>query len=177
VFSLAGIFNFTKPNPQTIVAIDLETAGSLGNSAIVEISCVKSVSGVVTEELTTLVNGEVSEFNQFAANVHNIFIEDTLEHKTWKEIYPEIELFFKDADMIVSFGSFDKSTIDKACSRYQLRTLTDNRWIDLGTYEEYSSGSLAVNLSETEFVLRHHHAGSDSRGALFLAHLHQLTCP
>jgi len=98
-------------------AIDFETATGYHPCSV---GIVTVENGIIVEEFVTLIKPPKNEYNPFTIRVHGIYPGDTVNAKSFLQVYPEIEKRLKNRVVVAHNESFDRNVLTKSMSLYGL---------------------------------------------------------
>lgn len=152
----------------SFVVIDVETA-NYDVSSICQIGAVRFTNNEIVDEFNTYVNPE-TYFESINVDIHGITFDEVKSAPKFPDIYDELLKFFSDS-IILTYTSFDRSSINKVISKYNLKPIS-NSWLDCAkvvrrfwtdfSYRGYGLKNVA-DFVGIEF--NHHDALEDSRAA------------
>lgn len=150
----------------TFTAIDFETATAYHPCSV---GIVTVEDGVIVDEFVTLIKPPKNEYNPFTIQVHGIYPRDTINSKTFLQVFPEIEKRLKNRVIVAHNESFDRNVLIKSMALHGLHYEDLNiapRWeCTVKIYK--SKGLKPTKLSdccrEMKIQLNHHEALSDAR--------------
>jgi DNA polymerase-3 subunit epsilon len=134
-------------------AIDFETATSYHPCSV---GIVTVENGIIVDEFVTLIKPPNNEYNPFTIQVHGIYPRDTVNAKSFLQVYPEIERRLKNRVVVAHNESFDRNVLANIAPKWEC------------TVKIYKSKGLKpTKLSdccrEMKIQLNHHEALSDAR--------------
>jgi DNA polymerase-3 subunit epsilon len=98
-------------------AIDFETATGYHPCSV---GIVTVENGIIVDEFVTLIKPPNNEYNPFTIRVHGIYPKDTVNSKSFLQIYPEIEKRLKNRVVVAHNESFDRNVLVKSMLLYGL---------------------------------------------------------
>ncbi|HSN48242.1 MAG TPA: 3'-5' exonuclease, partial [Flavobacterium sp.] len=126
-------------------------------------------NGVIVDEYVTLIKPPRNEYNPYTIAVHGINPRDTINAKSFAQVYPEIKKRLQNRIVVAHNESFDRNVLAKSMALYGLDYEELNiasRW-DCTVKIYKSKGLKPTKLSdccrEMEIALNHHEALSDAR--------------
>jgi DNA polymerase-3 subunit epsilon len=150
----------------TFTAIDFETA--IGHHPC-SVGIVTVENGVVVDEFVSLIQPPNNVYSPFTIKVHGIYPRDTVNAKTFAQVYPEIQKRLQNKIVVAHNESFDRTVLSKAMALHGLRYEDLNiavKWeCTVRIYK--AKGLKPTKLSDCcrvmEIQLQHHEALSDAR--------------
>lgn len=104
----------------SFVAVDVETANNHPTS-ICAIGAVKVVNGMIVDRFYELVRPEPEYyFRHFTENIHGIGLEDTVDSRTFGEVWPDVVAMSGDLPLVAHNKAFDERCIRAACRVYRI---------------------------------------------------------
>lgn len=150
-------------------AIDFETAHGKRWS-ICQVGLVRVEQGVVTQQLSILVQPPQNLYWSNFTDIHGISAEQTTGALSFDKVWPMIEPFIKNQNVVAHNGfAFDFPCLQQTLDYYQLEI---PEFMGYCTYRIYGK-NLASLCQEHNIKLNHHDALSDANACveLFLKHL------
>lgn len=150
----------------TFTAIDFETATAFHPCAV---GIVTVENGVIIDEFVSLIKPPNNLYSPFTIKVHGIYPRDTVNAKTFAQVYPEIQKRLQNRVVVAHNESFDRNVLAKSMALYHL-DYTDlniaSRWeCTVKIYK--AKGIVPTKLSDCckklNITLNHHEALSDAR--------------
>jgi DNA polymerase-3 subunit epsilon len=147
-------------------AIDFETATSYHPCSV---GIVTVENGIIVDEFVTLIKPPKNEYNPFTIRVHGIYPRDTVNAKSFLQVYPEIEKRLKNRVVVAHNESFDRNVLSKSMELYGLRYEDLNiatRWectVKIYKAKGLKPTKLSDCCREMKIQLTHHEALSDAR--------------
>jgi DNA polymerase-3 subunit epsilon len=147
-------------------AIDFETATGHHPCSV---GIVTVENGIIVDEFVSLIKPPNNEYNPFTIRVHGIYPKDTLNAKSFFQVYPEIEKRLKNKVVVAHNESFDRNVLMKSM------LLNGLNYDDLNIAPKWectvkiykAKGLKPTKLSdccrEMKIHLNHHEALSDAR--------------
>lgn len=150
----------------TFTAIDFETANGYHPCSV---GIVTVENGIIVDEFVTLIKPFNNEYNPYTIRVHGIYPKDTVNAKTFLEVFPEIQKRLQNRLVVAHNESFDRNVLSKTMAFYGLYYEDLNiasRWeCTVKIYK--SKGLKPASLSDCcrvmKIKLNHHEALSDAR--------------
>jgi DNA polymerase-3 subunit epsilon len=150
----------------TFTAIDFETA--IGHHPC-SVGIVTVENGIIIDEFVTLIKPPNNEYSPFTIKVHGIYPRDTVNSKTFAQVFPEIQKRLQNKVIVAHNESFDRAVLTRSMALYGF----DYEALNVGvkwecTVKIYKSkGVKPTKLSdcckEMNIALNHHEALSDAR--------------
>lgn len=149
----------------TFTAIDFETATGHHPCSV---GIVTVENGVIVDKFVTLIKPPNNEYNPYTIRVHGIYPRDTVNAKTFLEVFPEIKRRLINRVVVAHNESFDRNVLSKSMTLYGLDYEDLNiasRWeCTVKIYK--SKGLKPTTLSDCcramQIELNHHEALSDA---------------
>jgi DNA polymerase-3 subunit epsilon len=146
-------------------AIDFETATAFHPCSV---GIVTVENGVIVDTFVTLIKPPNNEYSPFTIRVHGIYPRDTVNAKTFLEVFPEIKKRLQNRLVVAHNESFDRNVLSKSMALYGLSYEDLNigsRWeCTVKIYK--SKGLKPTTLSDCckamKIQLNHHEALSDA---------------
>lgn len=155
----------------SFTAIDFETAQGYRWS-ICQVGLVKVVNGIITDELSILVQPPNNYYWERFTEIHGISANHTKAAPTFNQVWHQIEPFIKNQNVIAHNGfGFDFPVLSKTLEYYGLSSPEYNKFC---TYKIYKS-NLAALCNEYNINLNHHNALSDARACAQLFQMHLIS--
>ncbi|MRX67108.1 DNA polymerase-3 subunit epsilon [Flavobacterium resistens] len=147
-------------------AIDFETATSFHPCSV---GIVTVQNGVIVDEFVTLIKPPNNIYNPFTIQVHGIYPRDTVNAKSFKQVYTEIEKRLKNRVVVAHNESFDRNVLIKSMLAnglsYEDLNIASKWECTVKIYK--AKGIRPTKLSdccrEMNIKLNHHEALSDAR--------------
>jgi len=162
------IFEKESEFKNSFVVFDVEIA-NYDVSSICQIGAVRFSNNEIIGEFNTYVNPE-DLFNDFHIGIHGITPEKTKTSPPFPKAFEDF-LDFLSGDILLSYTTFDISSLRKACNKYSLR-LPSFKYIDASrivrhTWDQYARDGfgLACVANDLGILFKHHDALADSRVA------------
>lgn len=147
-------------------AIDFETATAYHPCSV---GIVTVENGIIVDEYMTLIKPPRNEYSPFTIAVHGIHSRDTINAKTFAQVYPEIKKRLQNRVVVAHNESFDRNVLAKSMALYGL----DYGELNIGSRWECTvkiykaKGLRPAKLSDCcrvmKIALNHHEALSDAR--------------
>ncbi|AIG29988.1 3'-5' exonuclease [Flavobacterium psychrophilum] len=150
----------------TFTAIDFETATAFHPCSV---GIVTVQNGVIVDEFVTLIKPPNNQYSPFTIAVHGIRPRDTVNAKSFLEVYPEIKKRLQNKTVVAHNESFDRNVLAKSMALYGLdyETLNiSNRWectLKIYKAKGFKPTKLSDCCQEMNIKLNHHEALSDAR--------------
>ncbi len=155
------------------VAIDFETATAFHPCSV---GIVTVENGQIVDEFVSLIKPPNNLYSPFTIQVHGIYPRDTVNARTFAQVYPEIKKRLQNKTIVAHNESFDRNVLVKSMALYGLNYQDLNiahRWeCTVKIYK--AKGLKPTKLSDCckamHIALNHHEALSDARACakLFL---------
>ncbi|MCG9791242.1 3'-5' exonuclease [Flavobacterium algicola] len=150
----------------TFTAIDFETATAFHPCSV---GIITVENGLIIDEFVTLIKPPNNLYNPFTIKVHGIYPRDTVNAKSFLQVYPEIKKRLQNRIVVAHNESFDRNVLSKSMALYGLNYDELNigdRWeCTVKIYK--SKGFKPTKLSDCcrvmKIALNHHEALSDAR--------------
>jgi len=147
-------------------AIDFETATGFHPCSV---GIVTVQNGIIVDEFVTLIKPPNNIYNPFTIQVHGIYPRDTVNAKSFKQVYPEIERRLKNRVVVAHNESFDRNVLVKSMLanglNYEDLNIASKWECTVKIYK--AKGIKPTKLSdccrEMNIKLNHHEALSDAR--------------
>lgn len=160
----------------TFTAIDFETA--IGHHPC-SVGIVTVENGRIVDEFVTLIKPPRNEYSPFTIAVHGISPRDTVNAKTFAQVYPEIKKRLENRLIVAHNESFDRNVLAKTMALYGFNYADLNiasRWectVKIYRAKGLKPTKLSDCCREMNITLRHHEALSDAKACaeLFLRRL------
>jgi DNA polymerase-3 subunit epsilon len=157
----------------TFTAIDFETAHGKRWS-ICQVGLVRVENGVITDELSILVQPPNNFYWNWFIEIHGITPETTRNELPFEFVWPLVEPFIKNQAVVAHNGfSFDFNVLAKTLEYYGIENPEYEKHC---TYRLYRK-NLATLCKEYNISLNHHDALSDARACAKLFLIHQQNEP
>ena len=153
---------------EAFTAIDFETA-NFKHSSICQVGLVRIVKGIVTNELSILVQPPNNFYWNRFTDIHGICSADTATSPTFAHAWQQIEPFINNQHVVAHNGSFDFHCLSNVLEYYGIAVPTYTKHC---TYRIFKN-NLASLCKQYHIHLNHHDALSDAKGCgeLFKIHL------
>ncbi|WP_256012830.1 3'-5' exonuclease [Desertivirga xinjiangensis] len=151
----------------TFTALDFETAQGKRNS-ICQIGLVRVELGVITKKLSLLVRPPDNSYSYYNTLVHGIGPMTTRNAPTFDKVWPLIEPYICNQNIVAHNSSFDVSCLQQTLSHYRVAV---PEFQSHCTYKIYKQ-KLNVLCDAHGIKLQHHNALSDALACaeLFIRH-------
>ena len=146
-------------------AIDFETATGYHPCSV---GIVTVENGIIIDKFVTLIKPPKNEYNPFTIRVHGIYPKDTINSKSFLQVYPEIEKRLKNRVVVAHNESFDRNVLAKSMLFYNLDYSDLNiasRWectVKIYKAKGLKPTKLSDCCHEMKIQLNHHEALSDA---------------
>lgn len=147
-------------------AIDFETATGYHSCSV---GIVTVENGIIVDEYVSLIKPPNNEYNPFTIRVHGIYPKDTINAKSFFQIYPEIEKRIKNRVVVAHNESFDRNVLMKTMLLHGLNYDDLNiapKWectVKIYKAKGVKPTKLSDCCREMKIQLNHHEALSDAR--------------
>ena len=155
------------------VAIDFETAIAFHpcSAGIVTVE-----NGQIVDEFVSLIKPPNNLYSPFTIQVHGIYPRDTVNARTFAQVYPEIKKRLQNKTIVAHNESFDRNVLAKSMALYGLNYQDLNiahRWectVKIYKAKGLKPTKLIDCCRAMHIALNHHEALSDARACakLFL---------
>ena len=153
----------------TFTAIDFETAQGKRWS-ICQVGLVRVENGLITKELSILVQPPMNYYWNWFIDIHGITPEITRNEQPFALVWPLVEPFIKNQTVVAHNGfSFDFNVLAKTLEYYGIENPEYEKHC---TYRLFRK-NLATLCQEFNIQLNHHDALSDARACANLFLIHQ----
>lgn len=150
----------------TFTAIDFETA--IGHHPC-SVGVITVENGVIVDEYVSLIKPPNNEYSPYTIKVHGIYPRDTVNARTFSQIFPEIQKRLINRIVVAHNESFDRTVLMKSMALYGLSYEQLNiavKWeCTVKIYK--AKGLKPAKLSDCcrimNIELQHHEALSDAR--------------
>jgi len=156
----------------TFTAIDFETAQGKRTS-ICQVGLVRVENGLITKEISFLVQPPDNYYWEQFIDIHGITPEDTAHVPTFDKVWHIIEPFITNQQVVAHNGfSFDFNVLGKTLEYYGLQVPEYEKHCTCNIFDRKALNTLCGVFN---IPLNHHEALSDARACaqLFLIHLLQ----
>ncbi|AMK12917.1 MAG: 3'-5' exonuclease [Pseudodesulfovibrio sp.] len=159
-------------NDVRFVAIDFETADPKRDSACA-VGIVVVEGGEIVARDYRLIRPPRSKFNPFCVQVHGIHWADVCGEPSFGDLWPELQLWFRDADFIVAHNAaFDKSVLHTCCRESgwdaPVQPFLCTVQLSKKTWA-LPSNKLPAVCAHLGIELNHHNAASDAEACALIA--------
>ncbi|TDO96511.1 3'-5' exonuclease [Flavobacterium sp. 245] len=147
-------------------AIDFETATGHHPCSV---GIVTVQNGIIVDEFVTLIKPPNNIYNPFTIQVHGIYPRDTVNAKSFVQVYPEIEKRLKNRVVVAHNESFDRNVLAKSMLANNLSYEDLNiasKWectVKIYKAKGIKPTKLSDCCREMNIKLNHHEALSDAR--------------
>ena len=147
-------------------ATDFETATGYHPCSV---GIVTVENGIIVDEFVTLIKPPNNQYNPFTIQVRGIYPRDTVNAKTFAQVYPEIEKRLKNRVVVAHNESFDRNVLMKSMLLYNLNYEDLNiaaKWectVKIYKARGLKPTKLSDCCREMQIQLNHHEALSDAR--------------
>jgi DNA polymerase-3 subunit epsilon len=163
------LFNYKPPTfklKMTFTAIDFETATAFHPCSV---GIVTVENGVIVDEFVSLIKPPNNLYSPYTIQVHGIYPRDTMNAKTFAQVFPEIQKRLQGRIVVAHNESFDRNVLVKSMALCGLNYDDLNlsaRWeCTVKIYK--AKGLKPTKLSDCcrtmKIQLNHHEALSDAR--------------
>jgi DNA polymerase III subunit epsilon len=152
----------------SFTAIDFETANPQRNS-ICQVGIVRIENDLVTQSISVLVQPPDNYYWDRFVDIHGISPRHTQHAPTFDKIWPQIEPFIEDQNLVAHNGfGFDFPCLKNTMAFYNMAPANFSGHC---TYKIYKKG-LAALCNQYNITLKHHDALSDAMACakLFIMH-------
>lgn len=153
------------PFPDSLTAIDFETANKNPNSAIsIGVTTIKN--GQITGSKTWMIKPPVMRFNEDFIDIHHITPDMVRDKPTFAEIFSELEPYLESDALLAHYATFDRRVLKETAAHYGIR-LPKIRWIctcelSREVWDDLPNHKLPTVSNYLGIELNHHEAGSDA---------------
>ena len=150
----------------TFTAIDFETATAFHPCSV---GIVTVENGIIVDEFVSLIKPPNNLYSPFTIQVHGIYPRDTVNAKSFAQVYPEIQKRLKNRVVVAHNESFDRNVLAKSMALYNLDYADLNiasRWectVKIYKAKGLKPTKLSDCCREMKIQLNHHEALSDAR--------------
>ncbi len=95
----------------TFTAIDFETATAYHPCSV---GIVTVENGIIVDEFVTLIKPPNNQYSPFTIQVHGIHPRDTMNAKTFLQVFPEIKKRLQNRIVVAHNESFDRNVLSKS---------------------------------------------------------------
>ncbi len=148
------------------VAIDFETATGYNPCSV---GIVTVENGIIVDEFVTLIKPPRNEYNPYTIAVHGIYPRDTVNAKTFAQVFHEIQRRLQNRIVVAHNESFDRNVLAKSMALCGLDYESLNigfRWectVKIYKAKGLKPTKLSDCCREMKIELNHHEALSDAR--------------
>lgn len=148
------------------IAIDFETATAYHPCSV---GIVTVENGMIVDEFVSLIKPPNNEYNPFTIRVHGIYPRDTVNAKSFLQVYPEIEKRLRSKVIVAHNESFDRNVLIKSMALHGLQYEDLNiapKWectVKIYKARGLKPTKLSDCCREMNIQLSHHEALSDAR--------------
>lgn len=150
----------------TFTAIDFETATGYHPCSV---GIVTVENGVIVDEFVTLIKPPNNEYSPFTIRVHGIYPRDTVNAKSFAQVYPEIKKRLENRIVVAHNESFDRNVLAKSmelCGLSYEDLNIASRWectVKIYKAKGLKPAKLSDCCRKMKIQLNHHEALSDAR--------------
>ena len=150
----------------TFTAIDFETATAYHPCSV---GIVTVENGIIVDEFVTLIKPPNNLYSPFTIQVHGIHPRDTVNAKSFMQVYPEIQKRLQNRVVVAHNESFDRNVLAKSMALYNLNYDDLNigsRWectVKIYKAKGFKPAKLSDCCKLMNIALEHHEALSDAR--------------
>ena len=150
----------------TFTAIDFETATDYHPCSV---GIVTVENGIIVDEFVTLIKPPNNLYSPFTIQVHGIHPRDTVNAKSFVQVYPEIQKRLQNRVVVAHNESFDRNVLAKSMALYNLNYDDLNigsRWectVKIYKAKGFKPAKLSDCCKVMNIALEHHEALSDAR--------------
>lgn len=150
----------------TFTAIDFETATAYHPCSV---GIVTVENGIIVDEFVTLIKPPNNLYSPFTIQVHGIHPRDTVNAKSFMQVYPEIQKRLQNRVVVAHNESFDRNVLAKSMALYNLNYDDLNigpRWectVKIYKAKGFKPAKLSDCCKVMNIALEHHEALSDAR--------------
>ena len=150
----------------TFTAIDFETATGYHPCSV---GIVTVENGIIVVEFVSLIKPPNNLYSPFTIQVHGIYPKDTVNAKSFAQVYPEIKKRLQNRIVVAHNESFDRNVLAKSMLLYNLDYSDLNiasRWectVKIYKAKGLKPTKLSDCCREMNISLNHHEALSDAR--------------
>lgn len=147
-------------------AIDFETAIAFHPCSV---GIVTVENGIIVDEFVSLIKPPRNEYSPFTIAVHGIHPRDTINEKSFSQVFPEIQKRLQNRIIVAHNESFDRNVLMKSMALYGLNYNNlniGNRWqctVKIYKAKGLRPTKLSDCCREMKIALNHHEALSDAR--------------
>ena len=150
----------------TFTAIDFETA--IGHHPC-SVGIVTVENGRIIDEYVALIKPPRNEYSPYTIAVHGIYPRDTINAKSFAQVFPEIQKRLQNRIIVAHNESFDRNVLMKTMDLYGLDYSDLNiasKWectVKIYKAKGFKPTKLGDCCNEMNIELNHHEALSDAR--------------
>lgn len=150
----------------TFTAIDFETAISYHPCAV---GIVTVEDGIIVDEFVTLIQPPYNRYSPHTIKVHGIYPHDTVDSKSFGEVFPEIKKRLENRVIVAHNERFDRMVLYKSMVAYGLDYDDLNigdQWqctVKIYRAKGFRPAKLSDCCHKMDIELNHHEALSDAR--------------
>ena len=147
-------------------AIDFETAIGFHPCSV---GIVTVENGIIVDEFVSLIKPPNNLYSPYTIQVHGIYPRDTMNAKSFAQIFPEIRKRLENRVVVAHNESFDRNVLIKSMEIYNLDYTALNiasRWectVKIYKAKGLKPTKLSDCCREMKIQLNHHEALSDAR--------------
>lgn len=147
-------------------AIDFETATAFHPCSV---GIVTVENGIIVDEFVTLIKPPNNLYSPFTIQVHGIYPRDTMNAKSFAQVFPEIKKRLENRVVVAHNESFDRNVLAKSMALHGLDYADLNlasRWectVKIYKAKGFSPAKLSDCCRKMNIQLNHHEALSDAR--------------
>ena len=147
-------------------AIDFETAIGFHPCSV---GIVTVENGIIVDEFVSLIKPPNNLYSPYTIQVHGIYPRDTMNAKSFAQIFPEIRKRLENRVVVAHNESFDRNVLAKSMEIYNLDYSALNiasRWectVKIYKAKGLKPAKLSDCCREMKIQLNHHEALSDAR--------------
>ena len=147
-------------------AIDFETATAFHPCSV---GIVTVENGIIVDEFVSLIKPPKNEYSPFTIAVHGIYPRDTINAKSFSQVFPEIQKRLQNRIIVAHNESFDRNVLMKSmllCGLNYDNLNIGDRWqctVKIYKAKGLKPTKLSDCCREMKIVLNHHEALSDAR--------------
>ena len=148
------------------IAIDFETAIGFHPCSV---GIVTVENGIIVDEFVSLIKPPNNLYSPYTIQVHGIYPRDTMNAKSFAQIFPEIRKRLENRVVVAHNESFDRNVLAKSMEIYNLDYAALNiasRWectVKIYKAKGLKPTKLSDCCREMKIQLNHHEALSDAR--------------
>lgn len=147
-------------------AIDFETATAFHPCSV---GIVTVENGIIVDEFVSLIKPPKNEYSPFTIAVHGIYPRDTINAKSFSQVFPEIQKRLQNRIIVAHNESFDRNVLMKSmllCGLNYDNLNIGDRWqctVKIYKAKGLKPTKLSDCCREMKIALNHHEALSDAR--------------